>query len=79
MVEAEQKAETKAKEELQKFWSQYEPLLMKASEGSSLHDIARMTYVVKNDMVPEEYDDAENQVSGIILKMQGKSSQMDRG
>ncbi|PIK56988.1 putative sperm-associated antigen 17-like isoform X3 [Apostichopus japonicus] len=62
VLEAEQKAEAKSREELEKFWKQYEPLLKRAPKGSSLHDIARIKYIVKNDMVPEEYEDAENQI-----------------
>lgn len=66
VIEEEKKKKEAAKERLEKFWLQHEPLLKKATKGSKLQDIARLTYTVKNLIVPDDLKDNEKRVSGIF-------------
>ncbi|XP_030828795.1 sperm-associated antigen 17-like isoform X3 [Strongylocentrotus purpuratus] len=59
VIEEEKKKKEAAKERLEKFWLQHEPLLKKATKGSKLQDIARLTYTVKNLIVPDDLKDNE--------------------
>ncbi|XP_063954686.1 sperm-associated antigen 17-like isoform X2 [Lytechinus pictus] len=59
VIEEEKKKREAAKEKLEKFWLQHEPLLKKASKSSKLQDIARLTYTVKNQIIPDDMKDNE--------------------
>ncbi|XP_071495561.1 sperm-associated antigen 17-like [Diadema antillarum] len=59
VIEEEKKKKEKQKASLEKFWLQHEPLLKSAPKGSKLQDIARLTYVVKNHIVPDDMKDNE--------------------
>ncbi|XP_078001373.1 sperm-associated antigen 17-like isoform X2 [Glandiceps talaboti] len=57
--EAEKARIEKAKQELEKFWEIHELLLRKAQAGSKLHDVARLSYTVKDSIIPENLEDNE--------------------
>nr|XP_006825433.1 PREDICTED: sperm-associated antigen 17-like isoform X3 [Saccoglossus kowalevskii] len=52
----------KAKEELSKFWEMHELLLRKAAVNSKLHDVARLSYSVKESIIPTNLEDNEKRV-----------------
>ena len=63
VVEAEKAKIKKATTRLETFWKQHDPLLRNAPKGSKLHDVARLTYTVKEKIIPDDVDDNELRVS----------------
>ncbi|XP_033635929.1 sperm-associated antigen 17-like [Asterias rubens] len=59
VVEAEKAKIKKATTRLETFWKQHDPLLRNAPKGSKLHDVARLTYTVKEKIIPDDVDDNE--------------------
>ncbi|XP_064627357.1 sperm-associated antigen 17-like isoform X2 [Lineus longissimus] len=47
------------KEKVQTFWRDILPILQKCAPQSKLHDLARLEYVVKNLIIPENMEDNE--------------------
>ena len=63
LAEEEVQAKTAAlRMELKGFWRDTISLLRKAPEGSKLHDLARLEYIVKAGIMPENPEDAEKKV-----------------
>ncbi len=50
---------------MEKFWQQHEPFLKKAAKGSRLHHVARLTYTVKDQIIPSDVQDNEQRVRGV--------------
>ena len=51
-----------SRKELKKFWRDILPLLQRAQQSSKLHDVARMEYVVRNILIPDDLQDNEKKV-----------------
>ena len=62
VVAAEKAKREKAMKNLENFWLQHQPLLNKAPNGSRLHHMARLTYLVKDDIIPNDVNDNELRV-----------------
>lgn len=60
--EKRQKA-LKTKKDLKIFWKDIITLLQKAPEGSKLHDLARLEYIVKTETMPKNTEDADEKVT----------------
>ncbi|XP_059696328.1 sperm-associated antigen 17 [Haemorhous mexicanus] len=58
-VEAEKRKEDEAKKDLETFWKFLEPVLNSGKHGSSLFDVARFHYVVKESDFPPDWSDSE--------------------
>ncbi|XP_053826887.1 sperm-associated antigen 17 isoform X2 [Vidua macroura] len=58
-VEAEKKKEDEAKKDLETFWKFLEPILNSGKHGSSLFDVARLHYLVKESDFPPDWSDSE--------------------
>ncbi|XP_021376816.1 sperm-associated antigen 17-like isoform X5 [Mizuhopecten yessoensis] len=59
LEEVERATKLKIKKDLQEFWKDVLLVLQKQPDGSRLHDIARQEYEVKNLLIPEDLEDAE--------------------
>ncbi|XP_038079367.1 sperm-associated antigen 17-like isoform X2 [Patiria miniata] len=59
VLEAEKLKREKAVQRLETFWNQHEPLLRSAPRDSKLHDLARLTYTVKEKIIPDDMEDNE--------------------
>lgn len=62
-VEAEKRKEDEANKELETFWKFLEPVLNSGKQGSSLFDVARLQYLVKESDFPPDWPHSENLVS----------------
>ena len=51
--EETKKAEEKLKEKLQKFWRDSEAIIQEALSGTKMKDIAKLSVVIKDNIVPE--------------------------
>uniref|UniRef100_A0A803V6Q8 Sperm associated antigen 17 n=1 Tax=Ficedula albicollis TaxID=59894 RepID=A0A803V6Q8_FICAL len=58
-VEAEKRKEDEANKDLETFWKFLEPVLNSRKHGSSLFDVARLHYVVKESDFPPDWSDSE--------------------
>ncbi|XP_064266416.1 sperm-associated antigen 17 isoform X4 [Passer domesticus] len=58
-VEAEKRKEDEAKKDLETFWKFLEPVLNSGKNGSSLFDVARLHYLVKESDFPLHWSDSE--------------------
>ncbi|XP_037990699.1 sperm-associated antigen 17 isoform X2 [Motacilla alba alba] len=58
-VEAEKRKEDEAKKDLETFWKFLEPVLNSGKHGSSLFDVARFHYLVKESDFPPDWSDSE--------------------
>ncbi|XP_033741247.1 sperm-associated antigen 17-like isoform X1 [Pecten maximus] len=68
LEEVERATKLKIKKELQEFWRDVLLVLQKQADGSRLHDIARQEYEVKNLLIPEDLEDAEQKnVFGLAM------------
>ena len=47
---------------MRQFWRDILLLMQAAPPSSPLHDVARLEYVVKSSMVPQDLEDAEQKV-----------------
>ena len=54
--------EGKLKKELSTFWKDILILMRQPPDESKLHDVARLQYVVKESIVPDSIEEAENKV-----------------
>ena len=67
-MEAEAKIkEEKLKSELGLFWKDILILMRQPPDESKLHDVARLQYVVKESIVPDSVEDAEDKVRFPVL------------
>lgn len=62
-IEAEKKKEDEAKKDLETFWKFLDPVLNSGKHGSSLFDVARFHYLVKESDFPPVWSDSEMLVS----------------
>ncbi|KAF2981635.1 hypothetical protein EK904_001097, partial [Melospiza melodia maxima] len=62
-IEAEKRKEDEAKKDLETFWKFLEPVLSSGKHGSSLFDVARLHYLVKESDFPPDWTDREMLVS----------------
>lgn len=62
-VEAEKRKEDEANKDLETFWKFLEPVLNSGRHGSSLFDVARLHYLVKESDFPPDWSDGEMLVS----------------
>ncbi|XP_030912571.1 sperm-associated antigen 17 [Geospiza fortis] len=58
-IEAEKRKEDEAKKDLETFWKFLEPVLNSGKHGSSLFDVARLHYQVKESDFPPDWSDSE--------------------
>ncbi|XP_062369128.1 sperm-associated antigen 17 [Cinclus cinclus] len=58
-VEAEKRKEDEANKDLETFWKFLEPILNSGKHGSSLFDVARLHYLVKESDFPPDWSDGE--------------------
>ncbi|XP_077030356.1 sperm-associated antigen 17 isoform X2 [Agelaius phoeniceus] len=58
-IEAEKRKEDEAKKDLETFWKFLEPVLNSGKHGSSLFDVARLHYLVKESDFPPDWSDSE--------------------
>ncbi|XP_042634962.1 LOW QUALITY PROTEIN: sperm-associated antigen 17 [Catharus ustulatus] len=58
-VEAEKRKEDEANKDLETFWKFLEPVLNSGRHGSSLFDVARLHYLVKESDFPPDWSDSE--------------------
>ncbi|XP_054125862.1 sperm-associated antigen 17 [Melozone crissalis] len=58
-IEAEKRKEDEAKKDLETFWKFLEPVLSSGKHGSSLFDVARLHYLVKESDFPPDWTDRE--------------------
>ena len=61
------------------FWRDTIAQLQKAPEGSKLHDLARLEYIVKTEKMPENPEDVEQKVSKLIILMRFPTAQGKAG
>lgn len=62
-IEAEKRKEDEANKELETFWKFLEPVLSSGKHGSSLFEVARLHYLVKESDFPSGWSDSEKLVS----------------
>ena len=62
LEEESRQLERKEKQALKRFWKDSLPLLRSAPQGSTLHDIARLEFIVKNDIIPTDPEDLDKKV-----------------
>lgn len=62
-AEAEKRKEDEANKNLETFWKFLEPVLNSGKQGSSLFDVARLHYLVKESDFPPDWSDSEKLVS----------------
>ncbi|XP_071955355.1 sperm-associated antigen 17-like [Antedon mediterranea] len=62
VLEAERNERDKQSAEIEKFWDQHESMLRKSPKGSKLHDVARLTYTIKEKTVPTDLNDNEQKM-----------------
>ncbi|KAL2311321.1 hypothetical protein Nmel_003021 [Mimus melanotis] len=58
-IEAQKRKEDEAKKDLETFWKFLEPVLNSGNDGSSLFDVARLHYLVKESDFPPDWSDSE--------------------
>ncbi|KAM4904596.1 sperm-associated antigen 17 [Sylvia borin] len=67
-VEAEKRKEDEANKDLETFWKFLEPVLNSGKHGSSLFDVARLHYLVKESDFPPDWSDSEKLLAfGTVL------------
>ncbi|KAJ7404522.1 hypothetical protein WISP_145092 [Willisornis vidua] len=76
--EADQKEEDEANKDLETFWKYLEPVLDNRKHGSSLLDVARLHYLVKESDFPPDWSDSKMQVQPIMTpsKKKGKAEEV---
>jgi hypothetical protein len=57
-AEEETRKLQKKAQDLERFWRDLLPIMDRAPEGSSLHDVARLSYVVDHGMLQVSTEDA---------------------
>ncbi|CAH1799483.1 unnamed protein product [Owenia fusiformis] len=59
LEEAERKVKEKEKKLLTQFWTDVLAIMQQAPNSSKLHDVARLSYIIKNDIIPDDLEDNE--------------------
>lgn len=63
----ERNQKLRLKRELKQYWKDILLLLQRPPDGSTLHNVARKDYEVKNLIVPENLEDPEQKVSATFI------------
>lgn len=54
--------------EMELFWKDILLLLQAAPPGSPLHDVAQLEYIIKNEILPQNFEDNDQKVTLTVLE-----------